>query len=153
MNVALGADHAGYPLKEKIKTFLQREGYGVLDLGTHSTESVHYPYFAREVARAVLEGRADRGILVCGTGIGMCITANKFPGIRAALCTNEYMARMSRLHNDANVLCLGERVLGVELALSIVKAFLETPFEGGRHEVRVNLITDIEHEVLKKDLP
>jgi len=152
MKIALGADHAGFPLKEKVKDFLTSSGYQVLDLGTHSPNSVHYPLFAKEVAKALLEGRADRGILVCGTGIGMCITANKFPRIRAALCTNEYMARMSRLHNDSNVLCLGERVLGVELALSIVKVWLETPFEGGRHGVRVELISGIEHEVCGKDI-
>ncbi|GAB6066214.1 ribose 5-phosphate isomerase B [Aquifex pyrophilus] len=153
MKIAIGADHAGYPLKEKIKEFLMKEGHEVIDFGTHSTESTHYPLFAKEVAKAVQEGKADRGILICGTGIGMSITANKFPGIRAALCTNEYMARMSRLHNNANVLCLGERVLGVELALSIVKVWLETPFEGGRHEKRIKLISEIEHEACSKDLP
>ena len=153
MKIALGADHAGFPLKEKIKEFLQNKGYEVLDMGTHSAESVHYPNFAEKVARAVQKGEADRGILICGTGIGMSITANKFKGIRAALCTNEYMARMSRRHNDANVLCLGERVLGVELALSIVEAWLEEEFEGGRHEVRVKLISDIENEVCRTDIP
>ncbi len=153
MKIALGADHAGFPLKEKIKEFLERKGYEVLDMGTHSTDSVHYPNFAEKVARAVQRGEADRGILICGTGIGMSITANKFKGVRAALCTNEYMARMSRRHNDANVLCLGERVLGVELALSIVEAWLEEEFEGGRHEVRVKLISDIENEVCRTDIP
>ncbi|NPA32743.1 MAG: ribose 5-phosphate isomerase B [Aquificae bacterium] len=153
MKIAIGSDHAGYPLKEKIKEFLSREGYEVLDFGTHTKDSTHYPLYAKHVAKAVLEGKAHRGILVCGTGIGMSITANKFPGIRAALCTNEYMARMSRLHNDANILCLGERVLGTELALSIVKVWLETPFEGGRHEKRVELITEIEHETCGKDIP
>lgn len=153
MKIALGADHAGFPLKEKIKEFLLSKGYEVIDMGTHSTESVHYPDFAKKVALAVQRGEADRGILVCGTGIGMSITANKFKGIRAALCTNEYMARMSRRHNDANVLCLGERVLGVELALSIVEAWLEEEFEGGRHEVRVKLILDMENESLRTDIP
>jgi len=153
MKIALGADHAGFPLKEKIKEFLQSKGYEVIDMGTHSTESVHYPDFAKKVALAVQRGEADRGILICGTGIGMSITANKFKGIRAALCTNEYMARMSRRHNDANVLCLGERVLGVELALSIVEAWLEEEFEGGRHEVRVKLILDMENESLRTDIP
>ena len=153
MKIAIGADHAGFYLKEKIKEFLQSKGYEVIDMGTHSTESVHYPDFAKKVALAVQRGEADRGILVCGTGIGMSITANKFKGIRAALCTNEYMARMSRRHNDANVLCLGERVLGVELALSIVEAWLEEEFEGGRHEARVKLILDIENESLRTDIP
>lgn len=153
MKIAIGSDHAGFHLKERIKEFLKGENYEVIDFGTRSTESTHYPIFAKEVAKAVQEGKADRGILICGTGIGMSITANKFPGIRAALCTNEYMARMSRLHNNANVLCLGERVLGVELALSIVKVWLETPFEGGRHEKRIELIYEIEHETLSKNLP
>ncbi len=144
MRIALGSDHAGYPLKERIKEFLLGRGHEVLDFGTTSEESTHYPLFAREVSLAVQRGEADRGILVCGTGIGMAITANKFKGVRAALCLNEYMARMSRLHNDANVLCLGDRVLGEELALSIVEVWLSTPFEGGRHQKRIELIADIE---------
>jgi len=152
MKIALGSDHAGFPLKEKIKEFLEKEGYEVIDLGTNSPNSTHYPIFAKAVAQSVISGEAQRGILICGTGIGMSITANKFPGIRAALCTNEYMARMSRLHNDSNVLCLGERVLGVELALSIVKVWLETPFEGGRHLKRVELISGLENELCRKDL-
>ncbi len=147
MKVAIGSDHAGYHLKEKIKEFLISKGYQVIDFGTDSEDSTHYPIFARDVALAVQRGEADRGILVCGTGIGMSITANKFKGIRAALCLNEYMARMSRLHNDANVLCLGDRVLGEELALSIVEVWLETPFEGGRHQKRIELIADIEKEI------
>lgn len=153
MKIALGSDHAGFPLKERIKEFLKNKGFQVIDVGTHSVESVHYPNFAEKVSRAVQRGEADRGILICGTGIGMCITANKFKGIRAALCTNEYMARMSRRHNDANVLCLGERVLGVELALSIVEAWLEEGFEGGRHEVRVKLISELENEICRTDIP
>ncbi|MDQ7082715.1 MAG: ribose 5-phosphate isomerase B [Aquificota bacterium] len=144
MKVAIGSDHAGFPLKERIKEHLLERGCEVLDFGTTSKESTHYPLFAKEVAFAVQRGEADRGILVCGTGIGMCITANKFRGVRAALCVNEYMARMSRLHNDANVLCLGDRVIGEELAISIVDAWLEAPFEGGRHEKRVELIKEIE---------
>ncbi len=148
MTIAIGSDHAGYTLKERIKEFLLDKGYEVIDLGASSEESTHYPLFAREVALAVQEARAERGILVCGTGIGMSITANKFRGVRAALCLNEYMARMSRLHNDANVLCLGGRVLGEDLALSIVEVWLETPFEGGRHSRRVDLILEIEKENL-----
>ncbi len=146
MRIALGADHAGFPLKEKVKGFLLEKGHEVMDMGTLSEESTHYPLFAREVALAVQRGEADRGILICGTGIGMSITANKFRGVRAALCLNEYMARMSRKHNDANVLCLGDRVLGVDLALSIVSVWLETPFEGGRHRERVELIARMERE-------
>jgi len=144
MRVAIGSDHAGWELKERIKEFLLAKGYEVIDFGTDSPQSTHYPLFAKEVALAVQEGRADRGILVCGTGIGMSITANKFRGVRAALCCNEYMAKMSRLHNDANVLCLGDRVLGEELALAIVDVWMNTPFEGGRHSKRVELIKEIE---------
>ena len=147
MKIGIGSDHAGFDLKERIKEFLQKEGHEVIDFGTYSKESTHYPLFAEKVSLAVQKGEVERGILICGTGIGMSITANKFRGVRAALCTNEYMARMSRLHNDANVLCLGERVIGVELALSIVKVWLETPFEGGRHIQRVELISKIENEV------
>ncbi|HHJ64637.1 MAG TPA: ribose 5-phosphate isomerase B [Aquifex aeolicus] len=146
MKIALGSDHAGYPLKEKIKEFLLRDGHEVMDFGALSEDSSHYPLFARDVALAVQRGEAERGILVCGTGIGMSIAANKFRGVRAALCVNEYMARMSRKHNDANILCLGDRVLGEELALSIVSVWLETPFEGGRHTVRIELIDKIERE-------
>ncbi len=145
LTVAIGSDHAGYPLKEKIKEFLLSKGYHVLDFGTQSTESTDYPLFAKDVCLAIQRGEAQRGILICGTGIGMSITANKFKGIRAALCLNEYMARMSRKHNDANVLCLGDRILGDDLALAIVDAWLSTDFEGGRHERRVRLIREIEH--------
>jgi len=144
MRIAIGSDHAGFRLKEKIKEFVLSKGYEVLDFGTNSTHSTHYPIFAKEVAKAVQEKKADYGILICGSGIGMSIAANKFPGIRAALCLNEYMARMSRMHNDANVLCLGDRVLGDELALSIVEAWLSASFEGGRHEERIKLIEEIE---------
>ena len=148
MKIAVGSDHAGFPLKERIKEFILEEGHEVIDFGTTSEESTHYPLFARDVSLAVQSGEADRGILVCGTGIGMSITANKFRGIRAALCFNEYMARMSRLHNDANVLCLGDRVIGEDLALAIVEVWLKTPFEGGRHAKRVELIANIEREHL-----
>ncbi len=144
LTIALGSDHAGYSLKEKIKEFLLSKGYRVLDFGTQSTESTDYPLFAKEVCLSIQRGEAQRGILICGTGIGMAITANKFKGIRAALCLNEYMARMSRKHNDANVLCLGDRVIGDDLALSIVEAWLSTDFEGGRHERRIRLIKEIE---------
>jgi ribose 5-phosphate isomerase B len=143
MKIAIGSDHAGFRLKEKIKEFLLSNGYEVLDFGTNSTESTHYPIFAKEVARAVQRKEADFGILICGSGIGMSITANKFKGIRAALCLNEYMARMSRRHNNANVLCLGDRVLG----LSIVSAWLSDDFEGGRHQKRLELIQEIEEGI------
>ncbi len=143
MKIALGADHAGFELKEKIKKFLQDAGHEVLDLGCYSTESVDYPVYGAKVAKAVLQGEAERGILVCGTGLGMSMVANRFPGIRAALCHELFTARMSRLHNDANVLVLGGRVIGDVLALEMVKVFLETPFEGGRHLRRVNQIDEL----------
>ncbi len=143
MKIALGADHAGFELKEKIKKFLQDAGHEVLDLGCHSTASVDYPVYGAKVAKAVLQGEAERGILVCGTGLGMSMVANRFPGIRAALCHELFTARMSRLHNDANVLVLGGRVIGDVLALEMVKVFLETPFEGGRHLRRVNQIDEL----------
>lgn len=146
MKIAIGSDHAGYLLKEKIKDFLLSKGYQVVDVGTNSTESTDYPIFAREVALAVQRGEVQQGILICGTGIGMCITANKFKGVYAALCTNEYMARVSRQHNNANILCLGGRVLGDALAISIVEAWLSADFEGGRHERRVNLIKSMEED-------
>ena len=145
LTIAIGADHAGYHLKEKIKDFLLLKNYRVLDFGTNSTESTHYPLFAREVCLSIQRGESQRGILICGTGIGMSIASNKFKGIRSALCFNEYMARMSRKHNDANVLCLGSRVIGEELALSIVEAWLSADFEGGRHTQRVELIKQMEN--------
>ncbi|MCX8164655.1 MAG: ribose 5-phosphate isomerase B [Aquificaceae bacterium] len=144
LSIAIGSDHAGYPLKEKIKDFLISKGYKVIDFGAQSKDSTDYPLFARDVCLSIQKDEAQMGILVCGTGIGMSITANKFKGIRAALCLNEYMARMSRKHNNANVLCLGDRIVGDDLALSIVEAWLSTGFEGGRHERRIKLIEEIE---------
>ncbi len=143
MKIALGADHAGFELKEKIKRLLDELGHEVLDLGCHSTESVDYPVFGAKVARCILSGQAERGILVCGTGLGMSMVANRFPGIRAALCHELFTARMARLHNDANVLVLGGRVIGDVLALEMVRVFLETPFEGGRHARRINQIDEL----------
>lgn len=122
-------------------------GHQVLDLGTHGQESVNYPYFAALVARRLHQGEADRGILICGTGIGMSIVANRFPGVRAALCHDLYTAIMSRKHNDANCLALGGRVLGKGLAKEIVRVWLETPFEGGRHELRLAQIRTLEEEI------
>jgi len=146
MKIALGSDHAGFPLKEKIKNFLLREGHEVIDYGALSEDSTHYPLYARSVALAVQRGEAERGILVCGTGIGMSIAANKFRGIRAALCVNEYMARMSRLHNDANVLCLSGEMLNEQVVQRMLKIWLETPFEGGRHARRVEKIAQMERQ-------
>jgi ribose 5-phosphate isomerase B len=144
LKIALGSDHGGFFYKEKIKEYLKLKRYEIVDKGTYSPEPVDYPYFGENVGKAVVEGEADMGIIICGTGIGISIAANKIKGVRAALCTNEFMARMARSHNDANVLALGQRVIGLDHALAIVDVFLETPFEGGRHERRVKLILDIE---------
>ncbi len=149
MKVAVGSDHAGFDYKEIVKKYLEEKGYQVIDKGTYSKESVDYPVFGEAVGKAVASGEADMGIVICGTGIGISISANKVPGVRAALCTNEYMARMARKHNNANVLAFGARVLGIDVALGIVDQFFSTQFEGGRHERRVNLITDIEKEVCR----
>ena len=146
MTIAIGSDHAGFPLKQVVKSWLEEHGYEVDDLGTHDTKSVDYPDYAAAVAHAVAEGKADRGILICGTGIGMSISANKVPGIRAALCTDAYTARMSRRHNDANVLCMGARVIGPGVAESIVEAWLSEEFEGGRHARRVGKINALDEE-------
>ena len=143
--IIIGADSAGFPLKEEIKAHLTDAGYEIEDCGTDSTASCHYPEFAVKVCKKVqadLEG--SFGILVCGTGIGMSMAANKHKGIRAALCSDTYSARLTRNHNDANVICLGGRVIGSCLALDIVDSFLEAEFEGGRHAVRVGMISDIE---------
>lgn len=144
MKIAVGSDHAGYELKQRLAQALQRQGHDVLDLGTHGTQSVDYPDFAGAVAGAVAGGRAERGLLVCGTGIGMSIRANREPGVRAAKCNDPLEARMARAHNDANVLCLGARVTGPELMKELVSAFLASSFEGGRHQRRVEEIEKIE---------
>jgi ribose 5-phosphate isomerase B len=146
MKIALGADHAGYQLKDQIKQHLAQKGIELRDEGTSSPESVDYPDFARAVAHDVSEQRADLGILVCGSGIGMAIAANKVDGVRAANVTSEYEAQMSREHNNANVLALGARILQPEEALRIVDTWLATPFAGGRHERRVEKIAAMERE-------
>ena len=139
--VALGADHAGVALKATLAEALSAAGHPVLDLGTNGTASVDYPDFAAAVAAAVLDGRARFGVLVCGTGIGISMAANRHAGIRCALVHDVTGARLSREHNDANVLALGARVIGPEVALDALKAFLATPFAGGRHERRVRMLT------------
>ena len=144
MKIAIGADHGGVQLKEEIKNHLLSKGIEVEDFGTHGTQSVDYPDIAEIVARNVVSKKSDRGILICGTGIGISIAANKIKGVRAALCVNEYCARMSRAHNDANILCMGERVMGVEVAKSVTDAFLSAEFEGGRHQQRVDKIHGLE---------
>ena len=138
MRIALGADHAGVEAKDRLVSQLQAAGHEVDDCGTHGLESVDYPDYAKVVAKKVAAGEAERGILVCGTGIGMCITANKVPGVRAAKCNDTYEARMCRAHNDANVLCLGARVADAGVLDEMVQVFVTEPFEGGRHARRVD---------------
>ena len=142
--VIAGSDHAGLVLRAEVVRVAREKGFEVEDLGPFSGDSVDYPDYARKVAEAVAAGRARFGLLVCGTGIGMSIAANKVKGVRAAHCGNELEARMARAHNDANVLCLGERVLGLGLGAAVVTAFLEQPFEGGRHQRRVDKIGALE---------
>ena len=144
MKIALGADHGGFELKETIKKALEADGHTIVDLGTHSTDSVDYPYYGAAVGRAVADGTVDRGIAVCGTGIGISIAANKIKGVRAALCTSLYMAELTRRHNDSNVLCLGGRVTDLELGVQIAKLWIETEFEGGRHQKRIDMIHELE---------
>jgi ribose 5-phosphate isomerase B len=146
VRVAIGSDHAGFRLKEDLKAFLKEEGHDVLDRGTDSEEPVDYPPFCAAVGRAVTAGEAERGIVLGGSGQGEQIAANKVHGVRAALCNELYTARMSRAHNDANVLSLGARVVAPELAREIARLFLATGFEGGRHERRLDQIAEIERE-------
>ena len=137
---AIACDHGGSALKEAIKTHFS-DRINFIDLGTNSTKSVDYPDFAQKLAQSIVDGKAERGILICGTGIGISIAANRYPDIRAANCTDVTMARLTRAHNDANVLCLGGRIIGTEVAFDIVDAFLNTPFDGGRHERRVKKLS------------
>lgn len=142
MKIAVASDHGGYQLKEAVKTFLQERGIEILDLGTNSEESVDYPEYGHACGEAVASGRADRGIVCCGTGIGISIAANKVKGIRCALCTDVNMAEMTRRHNDANILAMGGRTTDTELALKITAAWLDTEFEGGRHQRRVDMLNN-----------
>jgi ribose 5-phosphate isomerase B len=146
VKVIIASDHAGLELRRELVSALKELRAEVDDVGPTTPASVDYPDFARQVCRGVAAGDYTFGVLVCGTGIGMSITANKYRGIRAALCTSEFEARMTRAHNDANVLCLGQRVVGAGLARSILEAFLATPFEGGRHQKRLDKIREAESE-------
>ncbi|MFQ6082968.1 MAG: ribose 5-phosphate isomerase B [Candidatus Aminicenantia bacterium] len=146
MKIALGSDHAGFELKEKIKDYLTSKKIRFKDFGTFSLESVDYVDYGEKVAKAVSQGEYDRGILICGTGLGMTIVANKFKGIRAALCHNEYTAQMSRAHNDSNILIMGGRVVADETAFRIVEVWLEAPFERNRHLRRIKKISKIEEK-------
>lgn len=147
MRIALGADHAGVQLKADIKKFLDERGVPYTDFGTNTTDSVDYPDFAETVARAVADGSHDRGLLFCGSGVGMAMAANKVPGVRAASVVDEVSTRLSREHNDANVLALGERLTPAATARQLVSTFLDTPFAGGRHQRRVDKISALDHSL------
>ena len=145
MKLAIANDHSAVEMKNEIKAFLESKGYEVIDEGTNTTESCDYPIYGEKVGRAVVDGEADLGIAICGTGLGISLAANKVKGVRACVCSEPYTARMSRQHNNCNVLCFGARVIGIELAKMIVEEWLNTPFEGGRHQRRVDMIMDIEN--------
>jgi ribose 5-phosphate isomerase B len=139
LDIIIGSDHAGFDLKEECKVYLKgRPDYGVKDIGAFSRDSVDYPEVAHELAQAIVKGEYSLGILICGTGLGMSMVANRYKGVRAALCHDIYTAKMSRMHNDANILVMGGRVTGVGLALEMVDVFIGTPFEGGRHQLRLD---------------
>ena len=142
MRVAVASDHGGYKLKEKVKEYLESRDIDVIDLGTNSEESVDYPEYGRACAKAVAGGEADRGIVCCGTGIGISIAANKVKGIRCGLCTNVEMAKLTRQHNDANMLAMGGRIIDDETAMALTEAFIDTEFEGGRHQRRIDKIEE-----------
>lgn len=143
MKIAIGCDHAGYELKEKVKAKMTAAGHEMIDVGTDSTESVDYPKYGHAVGRAVASGEVERGIAICGSGIGISIACNKVPGVRAALCTSTEMAEMCRRHNNANVICMGARMISEELAFAMVDTWMTTEFEGGKHERRINELDDI----------
>lgn len=140
MKIAIGNDHAATDYKNEIVKFLEKEGHEVINLGTDSHESVDYPVFAKKVCNVVVKKEADFGILLCGTGIGVSIAANKVEGIRAALLYNEYSARLTKQHNNANVIAFGARVMGIDLILSCIKAYMESDYEGGRHQRRIDML-------------
>ena len=144
MIIAIGCDHAAYAMKEEIKVYLEEAGHAVQDCGTYSRESCDYPVYGEKVALAVKNGEAERGILICGTGVGISLAANKIPGIRAAVCSEPVTARLARQHNNAQVIAFGARIVGLDMAKAIVDAFLEADFLGGRHARRVALIEEIE---------
>ncbi len=147
MRIAIGTDHRGFSIRSKVVEAVRRLGHEAIDVGTFSPDAVDYPDIAADVARKVSHGEADRGILVCGTGLGMCIAANKVPGVRAAPCHDDITAEMSRRHNDSNVLCLSADLLGERLIDHMIEIWVNTPFEGGRHARRVDKITELERQV------
>lgn len=140
--IAIGCDHGGYTLKQAVMKYLEENGVEYKDFGTYTSESCDYPVFADKVCDAVTSGECEKGILVCGTGIGMSMAANKHKGIRAAVCTDAFSTEFTRRHNDANIMCMGERTLGPGLALKLVEIFLNTPFEGGKHLRRISMFND-----------
>lgn len=140
--IALGSDHGGFNLKQQVIKHLEERGLEYKDFGTYDTNSCHYPVYAKAVANSIVSGECERGILICGTGIGISIAANKVKGIRASLCSDTYSAKMTRKHNNSNILCMGERVLGVGLALDIVDTWLDTEYEGGRHQIRIDMLEE-----------
>lgn len=142
--IAIACDHAALDMKKEIEALLDEMGLQYEDFGTHDTASCHYPIYGARAAKAVASGRCEKGILICGTGIGMSLAANKTKGIRCVACSEPYSAKLSRAHNNANMLAIGARVIGVEMAKMIVTAFLTTPFEGGRHQMRVDMLSAIE---------
>lgn len=145
MKIAMGNDHTAIEMKLAIKEHLEGRGFEVLDLGTNSTDSCDYPAYGEKVGRAVVDGQADLGIAICGTGVGITLAANKVKGVRACVCSEPYTAKLSRMHNDSNVLGFGARVVGVEMAKMIADAWLDAEFEGGRHQRRVDMLMDIEN--------
>ncbi len=148
--LAIASDHAGFDLKESIVAYLHNEGVAVEDFGPVNSDSVDYPDYGMRIAQAILDKEVERGIVICGTGVGMSIVVNRFPGIRGTLCSDLYTTKMCREHNDSNILIMGGRVIGKGLAQEIVKTWLETPFEGGRHQKRLDKIEDIDSKLKSK---
>ena len=149
MKIVLGCDHAGFEIKDAVKAHIEKKGYEVVEVGTFSADSCHYPIFAHKACEKILDGECELGILICGTGIGMSIAANKHDGIRAACCSDTFSARLTREHNDANMLCFGQRVVGIGLALDLVDAFLDAEYlNNGNHVTRVAMLSDIEKGTL-----
>ena len=146
MKIAIGNDHAAVEMKKEIKAYLESKGHEVINFGTDTTASCNYPEYGKAVGMAVASGEADCGVLICGTGVGISLAANKVKGIRAAVCSEPVTARLTKLHNNANIICFGERIVGMETAKAIVDAWLDTEFEGGRHQTRVDMIMAIENE-------
>ena len=147
MKIGIGCDHAAFHMKEEVAAYLKELGHEVADFGTHSEKRCDYPIYGEKVAWAVAEGQVERGVLICGTGVGISLAANKLPGIRAAVCSEPVTARLSRAHNDVQIIAFGARIVGMETAKAILDAFLNTPFEGGRHQERLALISRIEKDI------